>query len=261
MEVRHGGAFGGSPLDRMNQKRGDPAFLRECLEAPAIRVMAVDASKRILVRLAPSAALGWLDRDSLSELPIDLADPSTLLLGSQNGVVYFAARVLCDDPEALPGGEKSFRSLRSLVAELPEEDAAIAAHAISLCYFHDRHRFCGSCGAATTPEQGGTRLRCRRNLRGESTAVLHGGGRDGHDDGSCSGVWFPRIDCVSIMLVVSSDGNRCLMGRASRFRSKMWSCLAVRLPADAMSGDSNRPLADPRPTPLPAGISRARGAN
>lgn len=226
MEVRDGGAFGGSPLDRMNNLRAAPDFARNCLDSPSIRVLVVDDAMRILVRPAPAARIGWLDRQAASDSPVDLAAPSTLVLGRLDSTVYFAARVPAGAAAAFPGGAESFRALRGLAPELSRDEAAIAAHATSLFFFHARHRFCGSCGAETVPEQGGTRLRCSKNPRGESSAVIRGGGRDGHDDGSCSGVWFPRIDAVSIMLVVSADSGRCLLGRAARFRPGMWSCLA-----------------------------------
>lgn len=226
MEVRDGGAFGGSPLDRMNNIRATADFTKNCLDMPSIRVLVVDDSMRLLIRPSPNACIGWLDRKAVSDSPVDLTNPSTLVLGQMDNTIYFATRILAGDTAAFPGGDKNFRSLRSLVLELTRDEAAIAAHAVSLFFFHSRHKFCGSCGSGTVPEQGGTRLRCKDNARGESSAVIRGGGKDGHADGSCSGVWFPRIDCVSIMLVVSSDSTKCLLGRSGRFRPGMWSCLA-----------------------------------
>jgi NAD+ diphosphatase len=226
LEVRHGGAFGGSPLDRMNSVRASPHFLKDCLDSPSIRVLLVDSRMRLLVRPSPVACIGWLDRKAMCDSPVDLAQPSTVVLGSKDGTIYFAARLPTVETGAFPGGDKSFLSLRSLVADLSAEEAAIAAQAVSLFFFHSRHKFCGSCGHETVPEHGGTRLRCVKNMRGESFAVIRGGSNDGHPDGSCSGMWFPRIDCVSIMLVVSNDGTKCLLGRAGRFRPGMWSCLA-----------------------------------
>lgn len=37
---------------------------------------------------------------------------------------------------------------------------------------------------------------------------------------------YPRTDPSVIMLVISPDGKRCLLGRAKKFPPKMWSCLA-----------------------------------
>lgn len=241
MEVRDGGAFGGSPLDRLNNRRDDPSFVRACLSSPAVRVLLVDGDKRLLSRSsakdATDTCLGWLDRGALTGLPVDLSARTTLLLGCHDDVYYLAARVSDSDVSSVPGGAAAFKSLRDMVTVLAREDAAIAAHAVSLFFFHERHAFCGLCGAPTTPEQGGTRLRCVMNPRGEKADVIRGtAGRDGHADGTCSGVWFPRIDVVTIMLVVSRGGDQCLLGRSARFRPGMYSCLAVRLSIPLLLG-------------------------
>lgn len=224
MEVNFGGIFGGSPLNRLNNNREDPNFIRRCAEAENIRVMVVNSQKQVLTQTDDQIKVAWLGRNGVKEVGGDLSNITTLLLGSLDEVYYFAVRV----KDVLENASRlgSFRNLRSLLTSLGDADAAIAAQAVSLCFFHDRHRFCGSCGAPTVPELGGGRLRCCRNSLGENTAVLHGSGKDGHADGSCSGMWHPRIDCVSIMLVVDSSGERCLLGRQERFPPAMWSCLA-----------------------------------
>ena len=65
-----------------------------------------------------------------------------------------------------------------------------------------RHRFCPNCGAPTQVTQGGWRRDCAQ----------------------CKAQHFPRTDPVVIML--ASDGERCLLGRSPRFVPTMWSCLA-----------------------------------
>jgi NAD+ diphosphatase len=76
------------------------------------------------------------------------------------------------------------------------------AEAKALLSWHARHRFCSNCGAATEPADGGWRRRCP----------------------ACKADHFPRTDPVVIMLAI--DGERCLLGRQSRFAPRMWSCLA-----------------------------------
>lgn len=249
--MRDGGAFGGSPLDRLNNSRSDPTFVLSCLQSPSVRVLLVDCEKNLLSRpsFSPSTStsLLFLDRSDLTNLTIDLLSPTTtLLLGRRDGVHYLATRVLDAEVPTVPGGASAFRPLRDLVAVLPREDAAIAAHAVSLFFFHERHAFCGLCGARTAPEHGGTRLRCVENPRGENTAVIRGEkGRDGHADGTCSGVWFPRIDVVAIVLVVSQAGDRCLLGRSPKFRHGMYSCLAVRFISPRCNPGGLRPVLSP----------------
>jgi NAD+ diphosphatase len=71
-----------------------------------------------------------------------------------------------------------------------------------LLHWHARHRFCANCGEVTQLVQGGWRRDCP----------------------VCRAEHFPRTDPVVIMLAVS--GDRCLLGRQSRFAPGMWSCLA-----------------------------------
>lgn len=48
---------------------------------------------------------------------------------------------------------------------------------------------------------------------------------DFHDEG-IHNTAYPRTDPSVIMLVISTDGKRCLLGRKKQFPAKMWSCLA-----------------------------------
>src|SRR6201999_791036 len=72
----------------------------------------------------------------------------------------------------------------------------------ALLGWHARHRFCANCGAATVAVDSGWRRDCP----------------------ACHKKQFPPADSVVIMLV--TDGERCLLGRSHRFQSSMWSCLA-----------------------------------
>jgi NAD+ diphosphatase len=76
------------------------------------------------------------------------------------------------------------------------------AEAKAVLHWHLRHRFCPNCGHATRPVQAGWKRDCP----------------------NCKVEHFPRTDPVVIML--ASDGERCLLGRSPRFVPTMWSCLA-----------------------------------
>jgi NAD+ diphosphatase len=76
------------------------------------------------------------------------------------------------------------------------------AEAKAVLHWHARHRFCPNCGHPTQPVQAGWKRDCAH----------------------CKTEHFPRTDPVVIML--ASDGERCLLGRSPRFVPTMWSCLA-----------------------------------
>jgi NAD+ diphosphatase len=94
--------------------------------------------------------------------------------------------------------------LRSIAVEgaVPPDELGILAEAKALLNWHARHRFCANCGAPTAASCAGFRRDCA----------------------ACGAQHFPRTDPVAIMLI--ARGERCLLGRQSRFAPGMFSCLA-----------------------------------
>jgi NAD+ diphosphatase len=94
--------------------------------------------------------------------------------------------------------------LRSIAVQglVAADHLAPLAEAKALLHWHARHRFCSNCGAPSRPVDGGWRRDCA----------------------ACRTQHFPRTDPVAIMLAIA--GERCLLGRQSRFAPGMWSCLA-----------------------------------
>jgi NAD+ diphosphatase len=76
------------------------------------------------------------------------------------------------------------------------------AEAKAMLQWHMRHRFCANCGAPTAPACAGWKRECP----------------------ACKVEHFPRTDPVVIMLAI--DGERCLLGRQTRFVASTYSCLA-----------------------------------
>jgi NAD+ diphosphatase len=94
--------------------------------------------------------------------------------------------------------------LRSIAVQglVGPDHLAPLAEAKALLHWHARHRFCSNCGTLSRPVDGGWRRDCP----------------------ACRAQHFPRTDPVAIMLAIA--GERCLLGRQSRFAPGMWSCLA-----------------------------------
>ena len=94
--------------------------------------------------------------------------------------------------------------LRSIAVQglVAADHLAPLAEAKALLHWHARHRFCSNCGAPSRPVDGGWRRDCP----------------------ACRTQHFARTDPVAIMLAIA--GERCLLGRQSRFAPGMWSCLA-----------------------------------
>jgi NAD+ diphosphatase len=92
--------------------------------------------------------------------------------------------------------------LREAAAELPPEEAALAAYAASLLNWHRRHRFCANCGQPTVPRDGGHERHCP----------------------ACDTHHFPRTDPVVIVRV--TDGERLLLARKADWPEGRYSILA-----------------------------------
>lgn len=122
-------------------------------------------------------------------------------LGLWNGRSVYTLDVSEDEAAAWP--QLHFSDLRGAAMRLQPDDAAIMAYARAMVYWAKRHRYCGRCAAPTRPTHAGHVLRC--------------------DD--CDLEHYPRSD-PSMLVQVSDDHDRCLLGRQPGWPPGMWSVLA-----------------------------------
>jgi NAD+ diphosphatase len=125
-----------------------------------------------------------------------------LFLGEDDGIALFAVDI---GRAATPGCR--FAEVRTVGAWLPAKEAGWCAYARALAFWHSRHRYCGACGGTTVSAQGGHIRRCQL----------------------CDAQHFPRSDPAVIVLVThrhSKHGERCLLGRSTRFPAGLYSTLA-----------------------------------
>lgn len=135
----------------------------------------------------------------LAWLPGREAGADGILLGESGGVLHLAHGVPADRPPP-PGAE--FVDLRRVGALLSATDAALAAFARALLWWHGRTGFCGVCGAPTLSREAGHVRLCS----------------------GCGASHFPRTDAAVIVLV--HDGDRVLLGRQRQWPQGMYSVLA-----------------------------------
>jgi NAD+ diphosphatase len=180
--------FTGGSLDRVAERRADPAWLAAQAADPAARaVLASDDGIHVTGAGEPRIALVPLSA-------VDTAEP--LLLGLDADGPVFAVET------AAPAAGTLVLGMRAAAAALPPEDAGLAAHAAALLNWHRRHRHCAVCGGATAVAEGGIVRRCER----------------------CGTQHHPRTDPVVIMLV--TDGDRVLLGRQRVWPPGRYSALA-----------------------------------
>jgi NAD+ diphosphatase len=133
------------------------------------------------------------------------ANPGTIFIGLRDGAPYFGMGIPQQAAEKLIGrNDVLVEPLRNVASQgiVPPSELAAVAVAKSLVHFHQRHGFCSNCGSRSQMAQGGWKRECP----------------------NCKTETFPRTDPVVIMLV--TDGDRCLLGRQKQFLKGMWSCLA-----------------------------------
>jgi NAD+ diphosphatase len=191
-----------NPLDRRSDRREDFDFIAAQLENPGRSFFALAGDVPILRKQGEDygALFGAADIESFDN------SRQTIFLGLQADDNPVFARSF--DKELLEklAGRPDIEAidLRSIALRglVPADILGELGTAKEVLDWHRRHRFCAFCGQETQATAGGWRRDC----------------------GNCGTQHFPRVDPVVIMLAI--DGDRCLMGRQTRFPDKMYSALA-----------------------------------
>jgi NAD+ diphosphatase len=188
----------GPYLDRAAHWRKDEARLAAALSDPDSFFLPVWRTRNFILATAQCAC--FLRR---MEIPGGAAPSDCILLGEFRGRACFAFEIDAEEPPALrPDGE--FKDLRLIAGDLPADEAGVLAYARAMVDWRARHRYCGRCGAATRPLQGGHVLTCTNP--------------------ACGQTQFPRIDPAVIVLV--TDGERALLGRQASWPAGRYSTIA-----------------------------------
>ena len=202
-------------LDRRSAARADSDHIDGLARGRDARFALFDGLEPVIAAVPDAApapvtatAAGGLWFASTAVDAALLMEPVPVFLGvaRATGVAHFAVRLAPGARDALARTMALCEpaDLRSLASrgDLPAGDVAAAGLARSLFAWHDVSRFCGACGAVAGLVDGGWRRRCL----------------------GCARETYPRVDAVVIMLV--TDGERCLLGHEPRFPERMFSCLA-----------------------------------
>jgi NAD+ diphosphatase len=139
----------------------------------------------------------------------DLLDENSFLifLGYRNEVPHFAIDLShMDKPHDHPAlrGTGEFTDIRDISLDLPREDGGLLAYSRAIAQWHKTHRFCGRCGHASEPKDGGHMRLCTNP--------------------DCNTQHFPRTDMAVIMLV--SSGDKIVLGRKKEWPEDRFSILA-----------------------------------
>lgn len=193
--------FSGRYVDRSSLLRKDVARLKGALIDPDTRFLPVWRSRNLIAIEGDRRGALLVERHRLEAY---LRDESTvILLGRFRQSSCFAVEIDTEQPPSF-GERGEFQDLRLIGGLLPGDEAGLLAYARAMVLWHQRHRFCGSCGAPTQPTSAGHVLAC--------------------SNGSCGAEQFPRIDPAVIVLV--TDGERALLGRQASWPPGRYSTIA-----------------------------------
>ncbi len=188
--------FADISLDRRAELRKDTKLLEREWRDSASLLLLVAGKNNVLVR--PEGGLHWR---SPTELSSELPEDAIFLGVTESEESLFA---LADvDPSLMGSHEEAvFCSLRDIALSLDAFEQSAAALAVALATWHQQAPYCPHCGQLTRPSEAGHVRRCA----------------------GCDATIFPRSDAAVIMLV--SDGDRCVLGRRIGSANGRWSTLA-----------------------------------
>ncbi len=193
--------YTGAPLDRVSHLREDAAWVATRRRAKDTRLVPVWRSRSLVCTEADRALMLTVEEAG------DLLDTARheVVLGLRGDTLYIGLDLShMDDPYDHPRIEAqgAFEDLRRIGPVIPADEGAILAHARGMMTWHQRHGFCGVCGAPTQASHGGYQRNCT----------------------DCGAQHFPRTDPAVIMLV--HKGDHCLLGRTHQFPRRIYSALA-----------------------------------
>ncbi|MCJ8310438.1 MAG: NUDIX domain-containing protein, partial [Rhizobiaceae bacterium] len=186
----------------MSEDRSETC-VADALANPASNIMGF-ARGRLLISFADATPRGSFKLNELE--PFEPKLDQAILLGSTDGVDHLAVPLTINPDEEDFELPEPFKAIdyRSLARQtlLPHNELGNAAYGGAMLAWHAGNRFCSSCGSASELRAGGAKRVCP----------------------NCGKEHFPRTDPVVIMLTV--DGDRCLLGRSHHFLPGMYSALA-----------------------------------
>ncbi|HMJ10483.1 MAG TPA: NAD(+) diphosphatase [Polyangiaceae bacterium] len=187
-------------LDRAAKHRKDRDSLNRMLADPHSLLFPVWRDQNF-VCLDPEVLVPELANES----PLLDAADEIAWLGMRGDTPCFAVDLSSvADPHAFETlrGLGTFADLRMTAHLLAETDVAVLAYARAMLHWHRQQRYCGRCGQATEPKEGGHLRECS----------------------GCRHKHFPRTDPAVLVLI--SDGARCVLAHQPNFPQGMYSTLA-----------------------------------
>lgn len=193
--------FAGGRLERLSEKRSDTCVADALVDGRA-KMLIVGNGRALLRGSGAHFAAFFTLEDALA---VGAQREGIILLGFEaDGAPVLAAHAdLHPDGQADDHAAIDYRSIY-VQGLMDEPTLGALAQGAALLAWHKTHKFCSRCGHESEMRDGGYKRVCPL----------------------CDAPHFPRTDPVVIMLTVTPDNTRCLLGRSPHFPENMYSCLA-----------------------------------
>jgi NAD+ diphosphatase len=197
----------GQYIDRAAHRRKDLTWIEQAANDPGSLFVPVWHGQNLVTRTERGLHALLIEREQELFVTLQPHRAAQVFLGMYRERACFAwameeTLAPTDMRGELRGAE--FQDIRMSIGAFDRDEAGLLAYARALTTWAERHRFCSTCGAPTASTQGGHATKCTRE--------------------SCGTETFPRIDPAIIVLI--TDGERCLLGRQAAWRPGWYSTIA-----------------------------------
>jgi len=203
LEVSSLNCFSTALLDRVVEKRRDPAWVESTRTRPGTGFVPVWGERNlILPREGYVPAVLSLQELEKSFHPL----PTPFFLGIHEDRAYFGVDLAVEDssvPEKLSAVGR-FEDLRKIGHFMESLHGELLVYSKAMAYWHRSTGYCAACGSPNASADGGHLLICTNE--------------------KCAREHFPRTDPAIIVLV--SRGDKCLLGRQPVWPRGWYSTLA-----------------------------------
>ncbi len=182
-----------NPVDRGEIVRRDDEWIADKAKDTTSKFLPLK-DLNILVTEGTEESLGWVGPTDLERLGVA---SKPILLGLLDGKALFTVDISTQDKAVAEWSEGNgfrFVDARSVTDIISAADAGIVAQARAQVNWHNVNGYCAICGGETLMGRGGQVRKCSK----------------------CEKENYPRTDPV--IIVVVSDGDRCLLGQSRRGR-------------------------------------------
>lgn len=193
-------ALARATLDRATERRRDPEWVAQRWADPRARILVLIDGKAPVTD--DGTALVYASPADLGEAGTQ-PDERYFLGLEDDGTPYFVVSVPERADIAVDSGDATRAGLREAGGTLSDRDAGVFVHAMALVNWHAAHPCCARCGTPTLSTDGGHVRRCP----------------------SCGTQHFPRTD-PAVIVLVTDDADRCLLGRQPAWPVGRFSTLA-----------------------------------